>query len=91
MFPAGYKSPGRPKGSTKSLTIRELLKAAPIAKKRALVLKAYELALEGDVRFMEFIAKHSGEGASFIEDVAQAGGSFAFTLRLDSPMETENS
>ena len=51
---------GRP---SKDNSLRALLRRAPIRDKRELIKKAYEQALDGDSRWAEWIAKHSGEGA----------------------------
>ena len=54
---------GNPAGRPKGQTLRELIRAQPVSDKRKLVKKAYAEALAGDVRWAEWIAKHSGEGA----------------------------
>ena len=50
---------GRPR---KKLALRDILTGIPIKQKRELVAVAYECALDGDVHWAEWIAKHSGEG-----------------------------
>ena len=60
FLPGNTANPnGRPK---KGHAIRDLLKSVPVAKKRELVAVAYQEALDGDVHWAEWIAKHSGEG-----------------------------
>ena len=52
---------GRPK---KGNALRDLLKGRPLKDKKALVEVAYAMALDGDVHWAEWIAKHSGESGS---------------------------
>ncbi len=49
---------GRPKGS---MRLGDLLQQAPVAEKRKLISKAYEMAIAGNIQAMEFIIRHSGE------------------------------
>ena len=59
---------GRPK---KGNSLRDLLRRQPLKDKKALVAIAYELALDGEVAWAEWIAKHSGEGHTTGEAAAQ--------------------
>lgn len=53
--PGHAPSGGRPKKGT---SLKELLRNHPIKDKKALVIKAFELALAGDVRWAEWIARN---------------------------------
>lgn len=65
------------------------MKEVSLSDKRDVIKRALAFAKEGDVRWAEWLVKHSGEGANIIEDVREAGGTLSFTLHLDSPMEQE--
>ena len=81
---------GNPNGRPpKENSIRALLRRRPVTDKRKLIDVAYQMAKTGDVRWAEWIAKHSGEGANLIEDVREAGGSLEFTLHLSQSPEEE--
>ena len=69
FLPGNNANPnGRPR---KKLALRDLLTGVPLKQKRELIAVAYEMALDGDVHWAEWIAKHSGEGQTTGEAAAQ--------------------
>lgn len=41
--------------------------------------------MAGQPQLFEWIAKHSGEGASLIADMAEQGGNLTFTINMGTP------
>jgi hypothetical protein len=63
--------PGRPR---KGESLKELLSRTGIDKKQELVKKAYEYAIAGSFQWADWIARHSGEGASLKVEMESSTG-----------------